>query len=376
MATFKAQVESLVGTITDTSGLDVWLTEAAKMLSNLIPETELHRYASATTTTTYTLSLASKRALTVRKGSWPAQRVSPDMEGKVTDTNSLHYATAYSPVFLIAGETLYAYPAATPEATVLVYTYPTVLYTDSAVALFPDELEPAIVRWAAKAALISRIAAYLKTTLDSLTWTIASVPSAPAAASFSFTSILGGDITVTTIGAFPAAPTISAPTLDLTTPYSELDTALDTEEDVEQAQAKINEIQARISEYQADLQVAVASFQASLQTWSEEVKKDFEEARLAQEAIITDAKMDNDVETTNNIKVLEADIAEYQSNLAKYQAEVQAYAAEATAEAHYHSSMISKIQAEVAGNKLAADMLQAEFDATIQMYLKTIGAQK
>lgn len=377
MATFKAQVESLVGTVTDTTGLDVWLTEAAKMLSNLIPEGELHRYASATTTTTYQLSLTGKRVLSVRKGSWPAYQVPLGWEGKVTDTNSLHYAQAHDPKFIIATDVLYVYPAATPEASVLVYSYPSVANTDSAIASFPDELEPAVVRWAAMMVVLKKIYDVVFQSYGSHVWAgPVTPPSAPLASSLAWTTVIGQNPAATTVGSFPLAPTYTPPTLDLTTPYGELDTALDTEEDVEQAQAKINEIQARIGEYQAKVQNGQIAFQASYVTWEEEVKKAFENARLAQEKILTEAKLDLDVEQLNAIKTLEADVTEYQQNLTRYQIQVQGFVAEVQDAVAEFANVLERMKAQFVGYSDLYKVLASEYDLILQMYLKTIGAQK
>lgn len=177
-------------------------------------------------------------------------------------------------------------------------------------------------------------------------------PTAPSAPSFSVISITGATVSSTTVGALgtspsynavlPVAPSTlsisaTAPTaltapsftyssavkvdaavqavLDLSTQFSSLATNLDTNNDIELAQAKINEIQIRIKEYDS-------------------------EVVQAQQTLLQNAREEVDVNKQNAIQGLLSQIQEYDAKIKRYSSELGVYQAQIQMAVQEHNSNI------------------------------------
>lgn len=169
MPTFQARVEDLIGTIDDTSGLDQFCTDAAEEVLRILPEDLVKDKASRTyTTSSAGISVVGKRILSVSRGGYWAIKVDEKKRQKVTNSASLEYATARSPVYYIqvtaTDARLYVKPdpASGAEADISHVTYPSIdASADSTNANLPTVAEELVVLGAARRVLQKRMADYM-----------------------------------------------------------------------------------------------------------------------------------------------------------------------------------------------------------------------
>ena len=148
MATFKVDVEGYVGTFSDTTSLDTWLTAAAKLLVNLTPPHRLQQVAASVVVTGSGLDISGYRFVDAFNGGYSCRMIEPGKATQAALSTSLEYAVATSPVCYVRDTKLYILPIAGSPAASLV-AYPTVANTDSAVATLPPEFRHLIVLYAA-----------------------------------------------------------------------------------------------------------------------------------------------------------------------------------------------------------------------------------
>ena len=165
MATFKAQIEDLTGSIGDDAALTQWLTDGAKELINIFPfdlKMECSTMTALTSSTPMDLDASGDILYVTREnadsGYHTACRKVPSIYGGLTSdsSNMMYYATATDPAFWTESDTsgdpklfVKPDPTASQPARVHHVTFPTVAYGDSAVVNFPDEAEYLLVLYAA-----------------------------------------------------------------------------------------------------------------------------------------------------------------------------------------------------------------------------------
>lgn len=152
MATFQARVEDYVGTFSDTGALSDWLTAGARKLVDFIPQERAHEWAINLVYSAGGVSISGKRVISARNGSYGAIKRDENIVGNVVDTSSIWYATLVDPVYIIKEGKIYIYPeSGTPSASII--TYPTVAFSDSTIANFPNFFEQVVVLYATIQAL-------------------------------------------------------------------------------------------------------------------------------------------------------------------------------------------------------------------------------
>ena len=173
MATFQAQVTGLTNITISSSGtnpiesqLSTFLTDGAKEIINILPYKLKQKAVSASilddSPTTYDMDgggeVLNVTRLSANSGGFyiPCREI-PPMYGDLTnDSSSLYYATVTDPVYWITStaggvSTLFVKPTTTANQPANVYhiAYPTVVYSESVIANFPNEAEYLVVLYAA-----------------------------------------------------------------------------------------------------------------------------------------------------------------------------------------------------------------------------------
>ena len=173
MATFQAQVTGLTNVTISSSGtnpieseLSTFLTDGAKEIINILPLPLKEKCASITILdndpTIYDMDaggeVLSVTRLSADSGGYylPCRQV-PAMYGDLTnDSGSIHYATGSDPAYWITSNslgisTLFVKPTTTAAQPANVYriAYPSVAYSESVIANFPNEAEYLVTLYAA-----------------------------------------------------------------------------------------------------------------------------------------------------------------------------------------------------------------------------------
>ncbi len=161
---FQSRIEDLIGTIDDTSGLDQFLTDAARHILPLLPEAMLKNIASRSLVSNdQGFVSTSKIVLSVSRGGYPCREVDETQKQVVTNTASLFLASAEDPVFyqeVGATDTrlfVKPDPATGAEASFSYVSYPSVTASSSSITGFPIHAESALVLYAAVRVLNKRI---------------------------------------------------------------------------------------------------------------------------------------------------------------------------------------------------------------------------
>ncbi len=174
MATFQAQVTGLTNISISSSGtnpieseLTTFLTDGAKEIINILPYDLKEKCASisivnATNGTTLDMDaggdILQVTRLSANSGGYyiPCRQLHPMYGDLTNDSSSLYYASATDPAYWITSNssgasTLFIKPTTTDAQPSNVYrvAYPSVAYSDSVVANFPNEAEYLVTLYAA-----------------------------------------------------------------------------------------------------------------------------------------------------------------------------------------------------------------------------------
>lgn len=386
--TFKSAIEDYIGTFSDTTALDNWLTVAAKTILQMAPDNRLRKYALNVTVTVSGLDVTGYRVIYVHADNYESVEFASGYKSRLVDSGSIYYATATSPAHIYDNGKLYVFPSG---GIAFAIQYPSIANDNDSTALtgYPKELVQAVILFAAIQGLNQNIDTHIAT-VDALTFNIqtppslvapsfiysnavaatigtatigvfgtaptytpptlsltvvpsdlsitAIAPTTPSAPSFTYTDATAGTIASTAISALPTAPVYSAafsskpvfslslvgtaPTalvvpsfsytdatvslgvvdslIDLSTQFTALGTDLDTDEDIELANAKINEIQTRIQQFNT-------------------------QAQLTLQQAIENARLTTDVNKQNELETLSASVQQYASTVQRYASELEKY---------------------------------------------------
>ena len=166
MATFKVQIEDMIGSVGDDSALSQWLTDGAKEILRILPPPLKEKCVTETTldnsSTTMDMDAAGDILYVTRMSAdsggfrVPCRKI-PAMFGGVTETDSGHIMYEPSltdPVYWIWSSNdaaiLNVRPTPTANQTAIVYHigHPSVAHGDSAIANFPNAAEHLVVLYA------------------------------------------------------------------------------------------------------------------------------------------------------------------------------------------------------------------------------------
>ena len=362
---FSDQIQSLVGTVTETE-IDQWMADGAKEIINLLPPELKMKCATRSTlnNSATTLDLDGKgdiihiTRLSADSGGFekPCREI-PALYGDLTnDSNDMmYYATVTDPIYFITNNssgnpTLFVRPNPTFAHPSYVHhiTYPTVDASSvSVIANFPDEAEYLVVLYASIKALQNKMnekSGGLPNDIPSISLDIMTtsipifsvpagvvLPSIPADADISFSSVPTAPTYVKPVFVEPLFPTINSMSLPapivppvLGTPsvgslptsptytgpivapdFADANVWLNTEEDSEMVRSRVEIVQAQIEEFQAKTQNSLNEFNESKAVYDAGIQK-----------LLQDAKMDDSDESRK--------VQKYSTDANKYQVEVNA----------------------------------------------------
>jgi hypothetical protein len=105
VATFSAQVVDLVGTFSDETALDSFVTEGANEVINAMPRSMLDRIAEETTVTSGTTTSEGHKVISMTRNDGtidqPCRYIPSRKRGRAADSSDMEYATATDPVYYI-----------------------------------------------------------------------------------------------------------------------------------------------------------------------------------------------------------------------------------------------------------------------------------
>ena len=159
MATFSAQIVSLIGVTPTQSELDVWLTEGAKEIIRQLPADLQRKCASMQSFTSAAAgseaeTLGEGNVISVFAGSATCRSITNADKYKASDSGNVLYATSSDPAYYLEADKINVLPAS------LSCKYEEVQYpsidadSDSSVSNFPDEAEYLLVLYTATKQLL------------------------------------------------------------------------------------------------------------------------------------------------------------------------------------------------------------------------------
>tara|TARA_R100001443_G_scaffold117244_2_gene140864 strand:- start:913 stop:1500 length:588 start_codon:yes stop_codon:yes gene_type:complete len=165
MQAFSLQIDNIVGyDVGASTDVDDALTASAKEVLDILPDAMLLKHASTSATSSNVLDVENKRILRVTSGGYIAKEVPLGLSTQVSDSNSIHYATARTPAYYIkSNKNLEIKPS---DGNVDHITYPPVTHDLTAINQFPDTAEHAVVLSASIKLLNKKLGALIVTDED------------------------------------------------------------------------------------------------------------------------------------------------------------------------------------------------------------------
>tara|TARA_R100001594_G_scaffold4707_5_gene15894 strand:+ start:3192 stop:4769 length:1578 start_codon:yes stop_codon:yes gene_type:complete len=159
VATFSAQVVDLVGTFSDETALDSFITEGANEVINAMPRSMQERVAEETSFTNTTTSEGSKVLHVLRNDGTidqPCRKVPARNRGRIQDSSDMQYATATDPAYYVQDALVTIFPTGTGKlVSIPTYNQGSALDASSlsTITNFPNEAEYLVTLYAAIKAL-------------------------------------------------------------------------------------------------------------------------------------------------------------------------------------------------------------------------------
>ena len=155
MATFEAQVEALTSLDIDGSSaptqseLSQFLTDGAKEILNTLPRSKQALFTTANDLngSSQSLTLLGSEVFSVTRDdgtiNQPCRKVPAELNGRIRDADDMMAATVTDPAYYVTNNVLVVVPSPTNDQNAHVHTlnYPTVAFSDSTIAKFPDDAE-------------------------------------------------------------------------------------------------------------------------------------------------------------------------------------------------------------------------------------------
>ena len=376
MATFSAQVVDLVGTFSDETALDSFITAGANEVINAMPRPMQERVAEETSFTNTTTSEGSKVLHVLRNDGTidqPCRRIPARYRGRIQDSSDMQYATSTDPAYYVQDAAVTIFPTGTGKL-VSIPTYSEASPLDasaiSAITNFPNEAEYLVVLYAAIKALQQNMSgitlasasiSYSNASVgDGITAAVDSITVGPTDAAGTTdvqapTDASGIDVSAgptDAAGTGSTASTASAYTTPTITTGSELtvmdavageETPLGTdadfdnwaqwfnvaseyiedEEDVELANAQISKIRTFIDAFKAEVQDAQAAMQALIEDARQSTQASIATAGDATRASIANAQNDVSVKNASIASQTQASIANASNDVSTNNASMQ-----------------------------------------------------
>ena len=334
MANFSAQLVDLVGTFSDETALDTFITEGANEVINAMPRPILERVADEVNVTDGTTSSETHKILYVLLDDQPCRLVPAFKRGRIQDSSDMEFANASDPAYYIQDGKINVFPnsGTAKMVGVPVYNQETPLNADviSTIPNFPDEYEYLVTLYAAIKALnqilnnlhsnssITTAIGLMKTQIDNavteINETITNVDNdldtaltAMKTAANRINTKVPDTLIITAVA--PTPPTLSSNSISFSTDAptytpSIYDNAALSDEDIELAQTQI-------SKRQSDIQNELNIFNEKNVEYQAELQKSIENARLSSQ---DDAQL---------LQKYSAELSEYSNNINKQVQEFQ-----------------------------------------------------
>jgi hypothetical protein len=138
---------TFAGNNVNSSSISDWVNVSAKTVTDMLPNAVLLPYLQSVTTTGNVYDdVYNKRIVRVIQDGVIAESKDVGLESKIVDSDSIHYADATSPVYVIASNgDLKTYPTGAGEATIDYVGYPEVNIYSSSIPFFPESATYAVV---------------------------------------------------------------------------------------------------------------------------------------------------------------------------------------------------------------------------------------
>ena len=290
MATFSAQIVSLVGGSPTQSELDVWCIEGAKEIIGQL-QGDLKRKCA--TIQSFTSAAAGSEAetlgegnvLSVFAGSVDCRMIPNTDKYKASDSGNVLYATSTDPAYYLEADKINVLPASL-SCKYEEVQYPTIdADSDSSISNFPDEAEYLVVLYAATRQLL-QYQTDQHSSLPSLTLPV--IPSPPS-------------LSAQTVTISGTAPTFTAPVVS--PDFSQVNTYIDTNEDIELASSKLQEIATQLNEYTSNIQKEQIQFNKENVEYQAKLQKDVADAQFS------------DANEARKLQKYQAEVGTYSANL-------------------------------------------------------------
>jgi len=364
MSTFQSRIEDYIGSYADTNALSEWLTAGAKLISDILPSDELEKFATKSIDSGSGVNVKNARVVSVTKDGYRARNIPLGNSAQVLDTNSIFYATSKSPFYYIKAGLGYCVPLG---GDFYLYTYPTVAYTDTSIAEFPESQQHAVVLYASIQGATSNLNTVINSlgaeTLKSLT-----PPSVPPVPVFTYTDATGATISSTTITVSSSLPTYTKPVS--TANFNNLETYISTEEDFEKASTEAVQQKNKLEQFQMDLYNELNKFNGEAKNYDSELQEAIAQAQLTQQRLLADAQRNDNIELANKAKELEKQVAEYTNSLQRFQVEVASYQAQVSENVQEYATSIQKHSGQVSSYAGLIATLKAEFNDLIKVLMR------
>ena len=162
MSNFDVQIQDLIGTFSDQTAMDDFMTAGAKEVINALPLSMLYKCSDKTTLNDSSSTLANVdtkgRILSVLRIDAdssgiqrPCRYVESFKRGRVQDAVDMEFATVTDPAYLLYDNVLEVYPTPTASQTadVQFVSFPTIDASgESTIGNFPNEAEHLVVLYA------------------------------------------------------------------------------------------------------------------------------------------------------------------------------------------------------------------------------------
>lgn len=235
MATFLTLIENYIGTFSNTTALDNWLNEAGHKVVDTLSADRLNKYATSLTDAGSGISIANYRVMRAHKSNYGAILVDASLSAWLIDSNSIYYATIYSPAWYIDSGKAYVFPSG---GTIIATAYPAITNTTVAGSTqFLLDFEDIIVIYASMRGLLQNI---------------------------------NSEIAIVTALSYTTQSII---THDITTQLSEIATYIDTDADYELAQGKIGEVTERLNDAKIKIEESGQMISQEQQSFNSLVQK-------------------------------------------------------------------------------------------------------
>ena len=410
MATFEAQVEALTSLDIDGSSaptqteLSQFLTDGAKEVLNSLPRSKQSLFTTSNdlngSSPNFTVLGSEIFSVTRDDGTinQPCRIVRPELNGRIRDADDMMAATATDPAYYITNNILSVVPEPTNAQNAHVHTlnYPTVAFSDSVIAKFPDDGEYLVALYGAIKSLSNKLSTLIKSDLS----ISASAPSAPSLATLSYSNASNSDasssavsaITVSTVSKADISGDVPSYTKPSTTVNfgsgNNFDTLLGTNEDTELAsvelqkqnqlldahrtdiQNELNEFNKENVRYQANVQAELAKHNTDLQVALRQAQLDAadaqQEASQATDVDKFNKSQDQALDLQNKAQTLQAAVQNNDDLVSKFLAELNKYSAQVNTEVQTYSQNLENNQRNYNIYAQQQAKLQADYDKGIQ----------